>query len=247
MMSSWHTARLGAAAALAAGAALLWHRRRRRGTLAHTYTQLTLESLPDMPDKLLSQWLAEAQQQLGFVESRCMMIATSSASEGATVRTVLLREVDPRGCLLFGSAAGSLKARQLEEDPRCEAVLRFGQRQIRVRGTAEVLHQEPEVSDRLFCTLPKATQVGLALLDQGKPTSEESYAALRQTVEKGIRSCTDGTTVPSVRPSKYVAFRLRPSSFEFYSGGHPSYINDRFLYVRKEAKEDFFEVMRLQA
>ena len=48
---------------------------------------------------------------------------------------------------------------------------------------------------------------------------------------------------------------LEPTSFEFYSGGHASYINDRYLYCRPKGynsalsspKRGAWEVMRLQA
>ena len=249
-------AQIGFGVALGAAIYHLYTRRQKSKPIVHTYKPLDIDKLPSSPVTLLTQWKAEAEEQFGPAEAKCMVVATSSPTEGATARTVLLQSVDVNtGSLLFGSSATSLKAKTLEADARCEAVLRFGQRQIRVRGEAEVLFNEPETSDRLFSSLPTPIKIGLPLLDQGKPATEEMYAQLKTDVEKRMKAVADGSDPPPLRPNRYVGFRLKADSFEFYSGGHASYINDRYLYVRPKGyfnekspkRAGGWEVVRLQA
>ena len=45
-------------------------------------------------------------------------------------------------------------------------------------------------------------------------------------------------------PQNYAAYALRPSSFEFYSGGHPGYVNDRFLFLKDGSAS--WSIRRLQ-
>ena len=122
---------------------------------------------------------------------------------------------------------GSLKARQLREDNRAEAVLRWGNLQCRVRG---VVHRGTQAQCKLcFRNQPPGAQLSLPLLDQGQPIDEAGFANIAAAVEaeKHARS------VPHC-PKNYVALRLEPSTLEFYSGGHRDFLNDRWLYIRQE-------------
>jgi pyridoxine/pyridoxamine 5'-phosphate oxidase len=222
-------------------AALLFQLRRRRLPPVE-YLPLARDSLPDCPFELCSRWIAEHKTTSGFLESHAVVLATSSPSGGATARTVILQRWGSEfGGLVFGSQRSSLKGRDVVSDPRAEAVLRLGQRQIRFRG--EVRFGSREESRAAFGRLPRGSQIGLQLLRQGEACADEAYAeckrcwrALADADEGGDWRC----------PDDYVAMILEPCTIEAYSGGHPGYINDRWLWVRSDDGRFILET-RLQA
>ena len=172
-----------------------------------------------------------------------MVLATSSRDEGATARNVLLQKITPSGELVFGSSRGSLKDRQLTEDPRAELVLRWGQKQARVRGV--VRKGTADETEASWSGMPPGVRLGLPLLRQGKETNEQEHEALMRAAIRELRR----DVPPECPHDVYAAFKCTPSSVEFYSGGHPSYINDRFLYVHDgaDARTSSWRRMRLQA
>ena len=140
---------------------------------------------------------------------------------------------------LFGSSRSSLKGRQALADGRAEAVVRHGQRQVRIRG--ELRLDESKATESFRRVAPSA-QHGLAVLQQGAPIDEAGWSSLAAKVDASLERAGE---VPP--PDDYVAFILTPRTIEFYNGGHPNYLNDRFLYVRAMASCDFAAPMRLQA
>ena len=219
--------------AAVAGAVLctLWiNRRAAPPWLRGPFLPTRLSELPSCPFELLAKWVGEAEAVLGFLEAHAMVVSTTSADGGATARTVVLQECSPQG-LVFGSNRHSLKSRQAQQDSRAEAVLRFGQRQVRVRG--ELRLDDSRSSDSFGRVMSTARQ-GLHLLQQGVKIDEDAWQQLRSRLP---RSTSGDAPMP---PSSYAAFVLEPHSVEFYSGGSPFYFNDRFLYVRRGSAEAGF-------
>lgn len=237
----------GLALAAASGAAIAlalthWRRRRQPPWLTGTFVPVQPAALPRCPFALLSEWMADAQRELGFLEAHAMVIATSSVDGGATARTVVLQTADAKRGLMFGSNRSSLKGRQTAESPKCEAVLRFGQRQVRVRG--ELRFDESATVESFNLVAPSA-RLGLAALKQGTAVVDESgYQEIAARLTAEAPHAAEKRLAP---PSSYVAFVLRPVSFEFYNGGHACYCNDRFLYVRSAGGDAFESPVRLQA
>lgn len=238
MQSSYaaHFAALGIGAAI--GYLLSNARATRKRAAMGAYEPLQKSELPSSPLDLLRDWIARDDSAVQF-----LVLATSTPSEGATARTVVLHGISPEGHLLVGTAVNSLKSRQLREDPRAEAVLRWGNRQCRVRG---VMRQgTPEQCESCFRGQPPGAQIGIPWLDQGKPIDEAGHQALVARFQ-AVRAV--GGAAPDRCPTNYVAFCLEPRSIEFYSGGHEGFLNDRWLYVAKpELSRDAWECLRLQA
>ena len=67
------------------------------------------------------------------------------------------------------------------------------------------------------------------MLRQGEPIDEASYTAIEKRYQAVSANTSSADSLEP--PPNYSAFLLTPRSVEFYSGGHPGYINDRFLYV----------------
>ena len=235
-----HHFAIAIAAALGYCACEALHRRRRQVAEAADASQssaaarfahapLAEAEMPAEPCVLLRAWIDELDDG-----GPCyVVLATSSASEGATARTLVLQRLLASGGLLVGSSAESLKARQLADDVRAEAVLRWGHRQVRVRGRMREGSAE-ETADSFRLQL-KGFRLGLPMLQQGQPIDEAGHVALRARYDAAASRCKGalGDSAPNSPPSGYSAYVLEPACVEFYSGGHPGCINDRFLYVRE--------------
>ena len=77
-------------------------------------------------------WVDAAVNRGGYAFGRAMCLATNSPAEGPTARTVLCQTLgDAVGGLVIGTNGESLKSRQVLEDPRVEAVFRWGDQQVR--------------------------------------------------------------------------------------------------------------------
>ena len=231
----------------AVGAALAWAHatRTRKGAPVHAYDPQALHpaSLPAEPMAILKKWM-QANEATQGVAARFMVLATSSPSEGATARTVLLQSITPEGGLVIGTTPSSLKGRQLADDPRAEVVMRWGQLQARIRGTMR--KGTPDETAHAFAGLPLGAKLGLPLLSQGKPVDEAGYAAIAAAYAAKADAFESSPTkeAPPCPTGIYSAYVLEPRCVEFYSGGHPGYVNDRFLYVRTSGGA--WERMRLQ-
>ena len=77
--------------------------------------------LPANPMLLLDEWLAAALKD-GHIIERGFVLATSSAEEGPTARTVVCRDVCEDGSITFGTNPNSLKGRSLRDEPRLSLI-----------------------------------------------------------------------------------------------------------------------------
>ena len=75
---------------------------------------------------------------------------------------------------------------------------------------------------------------------------ETEYAELLGRVHEVRAVVESGAAAMPTRPACFTAFFLTPRTVEFYSGGHENYANDRWLYVRRAAGDEW-ERLRLQA
>ena len=210
------------ASASIACAILLLKRRKR------PLARMLQSTVPDCPFALLHAWLSEAEEELGLY-ARAMVLATYSPDDGPTARTVLMQRCEAAGVIQFGTTQGSQKMRNLREEPRCELVFRWGDRQVRIRGLARI--EGDAVSKAAFQTLDRGAQLSLHVLNQGRLIDEETHTKAAAEV---ARLSTELSERPVSRPSSYTAVSIVPTSFEFYQGGggELGYVqHDRFLYV----------------
>ena len=143
---------------------------------------------------------------------------------------------------MFGSQRSSLKGRDVAADPRAEAVLRLGQRQLRFRG--KIRFGSDAESEAAFGRLSRGAQIGLQLLRQGEVCPSEQAHGELEGRWRALADTDNGGRWP--RPQDFVAMILEPSCVEAYSGGHAGYVNDRWLWVRA-ADGRFALETRLQA
>jgi len=243
MDSKWAFAAAGFGAGVAAGITCLALRSQKPLTpWKSNFSALEQKDLPADGRELFSAWLRDAEAGEGF-SARVMAVATSTPGDGATVRSVICHKMNEDGSVIFGTNSESQKLRSLRADPRCELLFRWGDRQIRIRGKAEI--GSDQESNAAFSRLPRHCQLGLTILKQGSQIDEKQHHASKAAYDKQVAKygLDSGLAVP--RPADYTAVVVQPDTLEFYQGGQAGYINDRFIFGRSSGR--FPLITRLQS
>lgn len=161
----------------------------------------------------------------GLTDPNAMSLATAGADGRPLVRSVLLKNHDPRG-FVFYTNLSSRKARQLAENPH--AALLFPwlplERQVIITGTVERLPLAEAI--RYFVTRPRDSQIGAWASRQSSPLSSRQVLELEWAA---LKRKFAGGEVPM--PDFWGGFRVVPETIEFWQGG-AARLHDRLQYTR---------------
>ena len=191
--------------------------------------------LVDDPIDLFERWYELAERKVPLTEAVCLATVDSAGVPDA--RMVLLKGADARGFRFFTNE-GSVKGRQLAEQPVAALVFYWREldRQVRVRGRVEPL-DAPE-SDEYFATRPRESMIGAWASPQSEPLADRGELdALVEAVEERYA----GAEVP--RPPHWGGYLVVPSAIEFWQG-QVGRLHDRFRYER-DADDAAWRVERL--
>jgi pyridoxamine 5'-phosphate oxidase len=185
---------------------------------------LELDSLPSDPVAMLRRWLDDADAK-GIRLPNAIALATASSDGRPSVRHVLLRGIDDRG-FVFYTNHGSMKARELAENPRAAFSIYWREldRQISVTGAVERVSDAE--SDAYFATRPREARLG------AWASRQSSELASRDTLMERFAAFDaryPGEDVP--RPSFWGGYRIDPRTVEFWQGRQHR-LHDRFRYDR---------------
>ena len=198
---------------------------------------LTRDALADDPIEQFLRWLAEAEAT-GMTDPNAMTVATAGVDGRPSARTILLRGAGHDG-FRFYTNRGSLKGRQLAENPRAQLLFYWRElgRQILVHGSVEPTSDAD--SDAYFKSRPRLSRLGAHASHQGRPISsrEELLDAVAAADARH-----PGEDVP--RPEHWGGFRLTPHAIEFWQAGEFR-LHDRFVYVREDETGRRWRIERL--
>lgn len=181
---------------------------------------------PPEPLQHLQRWLEEARQtEPEYPEAAAL--ATMGGDGWPSVRMVLVRQLDARGCVFYTNL-NSRKVQQLATNPRASLMFHWKsqRRQVRLEGVVEAVTAAE--ADAYFARRPRTSQLGAWASRQSDTLA--SRAALEAEVEDMAQKF-EGRDVP--RPDFWSGFRLLPQRMEFWQE-KPFRLHDRRLYMRVE-------------
>lgn len=211
---------------------------RRSETLTGTLDVAFPEFLqpPDEPMGLLTSWL-ESSVAHGVREPRALALATADARGRSSSRIVAVNSVTDAG-LVFITHADSQKGRELAENPWASGVLywRETSRQITLAGPVRRLADTE--ADALWYARPVFTHAMSTVSRQSLPLEGPDHIA-----ELRARALHLGESQrPLPRPESFAAYRLEPTSIEFWANGTDR-LHERLRYERSDGG---WEISRLQ-
>lgn len=176
---------------------------------------------PD-PFVQFDRWFREALK-VEAMDANAMSIATVSAEDQPSLRTVLLKYYDATG-FVFYTNLDSRKAQEIDSNARVALLFYWHElhRQVKILGAAERIPAAENL--RYFMRRPRDSQLGAWVSRQSSVISarsvlENKFAEMKQKFAEG--------KVPL--PSFWGGYRVAPSSIEFWQG-RESRLHDRFLY-----------------
>jgi pyridoxamine 5'-phosphate oxidase len=189
--------------------------------------------LPD-PIELFTRWYDDVKERNVELYD-AMTLATADASGIPSARMLLLKGFDTNGFVFYTNYT-SIKARELEQNPRACIVFYWKEvdRQVRIWGNVEKVSRQE--SEAYFKTRSYDSQLGAWASHQsavipGREILEKRFNELRNKYPEG--------DVPP--PEFWGGYRVQPEAVEFWQG-RPSRLHDRIKYTKKENE---WEIVRL--
>lgn len=187
----------------------------------YTRGSLDLDQLdPSDPLKTFATWFDYARSSRLVSTPEAATLSTAHLPSGRiSSRTVLIKQVDSRGFIIYSNFQTSKKSRDIATNPR--AALNFWwedfERQVRVEGTTERL--TPEESQKYSSTRPRESQLGAWASPQSSVIKDrnELDARVREVHER----FQDVKEIPV--PPFWGGLRIIPDLVEFWQGFLPSF------------------------
>ena len=180
--------------------------------------------MADDPHAIFEEWLAEAALTEPN-DPTAMALATADAEGRPSVRMVLLKGHDERGCVFYTNL-GSRKGEDLAANPYAALLFHWKslRRQVRVEGPVGSVTDEE--ADAYFATRARDSQLGAWASDQSRPLDRRDTFEARY---QEMRNRFEGRDVP--RPPYWSGWRVVPERIEFWTD-RAHRLHERRLFTR---------------
>lgn len=175
------------------------------------------------PYAQFAAWFAEAQATEPN-DPNAVILATATPDGFPAARTLLLKDWDERGFVLFTNKT-SRKGQELAANPRCALLFywKLTHRQVRIEGEVEDVTDAE--ADAYYNTRARVSRLGAWASLQSQPLPDR--AVLEARVAE-VEQRYPGEAIP--RPPHWSGYRIRPRRFEFWQD-MPFRLHDRTIYT----------------
>lgn len=208
------------------------------------------KQIPAVPWELVRGWVEQArarsQQEPDLREPDQISIATVDADGGPSVRTVLMRYLEPAGPGFYTNLY-SRKAVALQENPKIAGTVTWAPmfRAIRFEGTARLLDRDTVRT--YFKSRPWGSRIGAWASAQSQPIHDRTVLEDRvRELELKFPDTGHADDVPL--PDNWGGYVIDCHAVEFWAG-RSSRLHDRLVYLREgdgDLADDCWRVERRQ-
>ena len=193
----------------------------------YTKGQLERSQLhPTSPFENFRRWFNHARSVPDLVGTpEAVVLSTAELPSGrVSARTVLLKQVDDRGFIIYSNFDTSRKYRDLSTNQHASITIWWEklERQIRIEGVTE--RMSPEESQPYYDTRPRGSRLGAWASPQSTPIEDGELA--RKLAEEEAKF--KGSNMIPI-PPRWGGLRVVPYYVEFWQGKQKSYLKSRLI------------------